>query len=349
MTVARAERSLVLPPVEFAIQRQEARNRFILYEAIIEDLSLSRGMTILDIGSGPGYASFLFAEKLQGSGAVFATDIREEFIRYMAEEAKKRGLFNLFPVLVRPDGFDDFYGEHRYDLVFMCNVYHVIDNRIEYFATLRKFLKPGARLVVVIYNQAPLFSVDDLADLDGLIKALSTEEEDPLSPPYMSVAPFLRNLSSATRQLLQDNNDRNTIANGLVGDFNTMLQSPDFYKNFYRNSYFTKKMFSPAERDLANWLLMTLKEEGVLQRPVDRIDAKGMRLVIRLNRLFFQQRLGNFLDKEGRGAYLPAGDASRNTSKYEMFQEFNAAGYKKVDEIKRSPYFDAVILVPTVP
>src|SRR5512139_675659 len=131
------------PPLKQAIKRQQYRNEYVHFENIIGSLDITEGMTILDIGSGPGYASFLFAEKLRGSGEVFATDIRQDFVHHIAEEARRRGLNNLFPVVVRSEGLDDFYGKHRYDLVFLSNVYHCLDNRIEYFGKLRGLLTPN--------------------------------------------------------------------------------------------------------------------------------------------------------------------------------------------------------------
>ena len=328
------------PPLKSAIKRQHARNEYTRFETLIDALGLTPGMTILDIGSGPGYASFLFAEKLQGSGEVFATDIRKDFVDYIADEAKRRGLANLFPALVKDEGFDDFYGRHRYDLVFLSNVYHCLDKRVDYFGRLRGLLKRNARLVVVLYNQTPLFSVDDLSDVDGLAGSLSGEAADD---------PFVVHLSPATRRLLEAKAGREGLESALIDDFNRMLVDPQFYKGFYNDSYFTKDFFTAPERDLANWLLMTLMEDGVLDRPVDQTDAKAMRAVIKLNRLFFAKRFGDYLAGDGLGAYVPAGDANRHTSKYAMLRELDAAGFKPVREMALSPYFDAVIMVPKAP
>lgn len=324
-----------------AVKRQQFRHEYIKSEALIDSLGITAGMTILDIGSGPGYASFLFAEKLQGSGEVFATDIRADYVKYVADEAKRRGLTNLFSVLVKEEGVDDFYGKHRYDVVFLSNVYHCIDRRIEYFKKLRGFLKPNARLVLILNNQVPLFSVDDLSSVDGLINSLSTLPEND---------PFVTHLSTATKRLLKDKaTRREPLASTLVDDFNRMLVDPLFYKDFYRNSFFRKDLFTAPEREFANWLLMTLEEDGVLERPADQIDAKALRAVIKLNRLFFIKRFGAYLENDGQGAYVPAGDANRHTSKYVMLRELYAAGYTSLREIKLSPYFDAVILAPKTP
>ena len=201
-------------------------------------------------------------------------------------------------------------------------------------------LKPGARLVVIIYNQTPLFSEDDIARPDALAKRLAEE------PPE---SPFVSGLSDATRQLLRDPGSAAALPGALVRDFNRMLLDPQFYRHFYRGSFFTKELLSPAERDLANWLLMTLAEDGALDGTLDRKDERKMRTVIKLNRLFFIKRLGDYLAESGRGAYFPVGDANRHTSKYVMLKELDAAGYRLVEERRLPPFFDAVIMAPKAP
>jgi hypothetical protein len=135
------------------------------------------------------------------------------------------------------------------------------------------------------------------------------------------------------------------LKRSLVKDFNRMLTDPTFYKNFYSDSYFKRGFFTPSERDFANWLLMDLDEKGILQKTSEQIDAKSMRTVIKLNRLFFLKRFGDSLANGGMGAYLPAGDANRHTSKYVMFRELAIAGYEVAQELPLSPYYDAVVMV----
>ena len=328
------------PPLKPAIKRQLQRDEFIHFENIVDSLGITEGMTILDIGSGPGYASFLFAEKLRGSGGVYATDVREDFVRYIAEEAARRGLNNLHPVVVKSEGMDEFYGRHRYDLVFLSNVYHCLDRRVDYFRKLRGYLKPNARLVLILYDQAPLFSVDDLSDVDSIVEGLSGDPDDD---------PFHEHLSPRTRQWIEEGSQGEEFRKALVEDFNRMLVDPLFYKGFYSNSYFRKGLFTEIEREFANWLLMTLEEDGVLEKSADRIDPRAMRSVIRLNRLFFRKHFGDYLAGDGMGTYIPAGDANRHTSKYAVFRELDAAGYKLAKEFKLSPFFDAVVMEPGTP
>jgi SAM-dependent methyltransferase len=325
------------PPLGLAIRRQQLRQEHIKLPTLIDALNVVAGMTILDIGSGPGYAAFMFAERLNGSGEVFATDIRRDFIDHIAEEAKKRNLSNLFSVTVKEDGFDEFYTKHRYDLVFLSNVYHCIDERVDYFSKLQKFLKPNARLVLVIANQVPVFSAEDFSRVDNVAKVLSSVGEE---------SPFVKLLSQETRNLLQHDGDKGALKVALADDFNRALIDPSFYRNFYSNSYFEKDLFNAAERDLANWLLMDLEEHGILEKAAEPIDAKSMRTMIKLNRMFFMKRFGDSLANGGMGAYMPIGDANRHTSKYVMFRELAAAGYQVAEELPLSPYYDAVVMVP---
>ena len=328
------------PSLDLAIRRQEFRQEKANLSVFLNSLNIAQGMSILDIGAGPGYASFLFAERLQGSGEVYATDIRADFVDHIVREAKRRGLDNLSAAVVSAQGLDDFYTRHRYDLVFLSNVYHCFDARVDYFTKLRGSLKPGARLVVILYNQTPLFSEDDFTRFDGLVKRLAQEAPE---------SPFVMNLSVGTRKLLRDPGEAAALKSALVEDFNRMLRDPRFYQHFYRDSFFLKDLFSPAERDFANWLLMTLAEDGLLDGSLDLDDDRKLRTLIKLNRLFFIKRFGEHLAEGGRGAYFPVGDANRHTSKYLMLEELDAAGYQFAGERRLSPYYDAVIMVPKAP
>ncbi|MFC1837773.1 class I SAM-dependent methyltransferase [Thermodesulfobacteriota bacterium] len=332
-------------PLRMKIEQQGASINYIRLKAIVDALGVTDGMTILDIGAGPGFASFLFAKELQGSGAVYATEIQERFVKYITREAERRGLANLFPVQVNGEGLDDFYGRQRYDIVFAANVYQSLDNPVDYFGKLRNFLNPGARLVLVLYNQAPLFSVDDFTDLDALANFLSAAAEG---------SPFVSNLSEATRHLLQEKTDRDAIAKALVEDFNRMLQNPKFYTEFHTmgRTAVTKDnllVLNVQRRELASWLVMKVKEDGFFEKPSEQRGGSEIRTVIRLNRLFFQEMLGKFLANKGMGAYIPATDAIGYTSKYVVLRELETAGYRFVGEIKTTPSFDTVIMEPVMP
>lgn len=55
-------------------------------QAIIEELGISDGQTIMDVGCGNGYMSMLFAKEVAPSGLVYAIDVNELFINELREE-----------------------------------------------------------------------------------------------------------------------------------------------------------------------------------------------------------------------------------------------------------------------
>ena len=55
-------------------------------------IGLRPGMAVADIGAGTGLFTWLFAEKVGTKGTVYAVDISPAFLKYIAAQAKQRGL-----------------------------------------------------------------------------------------------------------------------------------------------------------------------------------------------------------------------------------------------------------------
>ncbi len=87
-----------------------------IYRSIISCLAMegwfAKGDTVLDIGSGPGTYTLLFAEKAR---RVDALDTSERMLSVLMEESSRRGLGNIRPVR---SGWEEFEPEERYGLVF---------------------------------------------------------------------------------------------------------------------------------------------------------------------------------------------------------------------------------------
>lgn len=116
---------------------------------VIEILSIKKGESILDIGSGGGFFSFLFSEKVGKNGMVYASDTNKEFLEYIEETKSLRGISNIKTVYIS-GGIPEISGE-SIDLIFMRNVYHHLKNRVEYFSDLKKVLKPKGRVAIIDY------------------------------------------------------------------------------------------------------------------------------------------------------------------------------------------------------
>ena len=127
-----------------------ARDRLQQPERVIEALAIAPGARIADLGSGGGYFTWHLARAVGASGRVYAADVDAELNDYVAKRAAREGIEQISTVLA---AFDDANLPERVDLVFTCDTYHHIENRVVYFSGLReKYLAPGARLAVIDYR-----------------------------------------------------------------------------------------------------------------------------------------------------------------------------------------------------
>jgi len=125
-------------------------------DQIIKAISLRPGQKVADIGSGGGYFSLRFAEIVGEKGRVYAVDTNPGFLEHVKNSAKEKGLVNVIPTLVSKDELD--LPEKSLDLIFMRNVTHHIPNRVEYFKSLRRFLKPYGRIAIIEYKKGKIFT-----------------------------------------------------------------------------------------------------------------------------------------------------------------------------------------------
>ena len=125
---------------------------------MIEALELKPGQVIADIGSGPGYYSFQFAEKVGPGGRVYAIDINDRHHEYVAEAVKQLGIDNITIVHSRTD---DITVTDKVDLAYLCSLYHVIygintlEPRDNFIESIKRALKPDGVLVVADNDVVP--------------------------------------------------------------------------------------------------------------------------------------------------------------------------------------------------
>jgi len=124
-------------------------------DQILKALALQPRQNVADIGAGGGYFSLRFAEALGREGHVFAVDTNPDFLEFIKESAKERGLDNVETVLATEDGMTL---PESVDLIFMRNVCHHISNRVEYFTKLKEKLKPEGRIAIIEYKRGGGFS-----------------------------------------------------------------------------------------------------------------------------------------------------------------------------------------------
>jgi arsenite methyltransferase len=125
-------------------------------DEVLNALDLQQGQKIADIGSGGGYFALRFAEIVGAEGRVFAVDTDQNFLDFIQNSAKEKGLANVETVLAAKDSAA--LPEKSLDLIFIRNVCHHLPDRPEYFKKLRVALKPEGRIAIIEYRRDKGFS-----------------------------------------------------------------------------------------------------------------------------------------------------------------------------------------------
>lgn len=113
---------------------------------IVQHLDIQPGMSVLDIGCGPGRVTIPVAKQVGPDGEVVAIDIQPGMLRRAREKASVAGISNIrFVELAAGTGQLD---RNRYDRALLVTVLGEIPDREAALAEIYDALKPGGILSV---------------------------------------------------------------------------------------------------------------------------------------------------------------------------------------------------------
>jgi ubiquinone/menaquinone biosynthesis C-methylase UbiE len=118
---------------------------------VLEQLHIREGQAIADIGSGGGYFTLAFARRAGKTGRVYAVDVKKKYLDFIRRQSEEAGLNNIVFVLAGEGGMD--LPEAGLDLVFARNVFHHLPEPANYFADLKKYLKPGGKVAIIEHKK----------------------------------------------------------------------------------------------------------------------------------------------------------------------------------------------------
>ncbi len=127
------------------------RDKWQKPDEVVKALGLKPGESIVDLGAGTGYFTRRFAVAVRPGGRAIGLDVEPGMVEHMREDARKRGLKSYDAKVVKPD--DPGLAPASVDVVFLCDAYHHIENRADYFRKVRAALKPGGRVVDVDFKK----------------------------------------------------------------------------------------------------------------------------------------------------------------------------------------------------
>jgi predicted methyltransferase len=140
---------------EMLVYNNPSRSTWGRIDEIIDFIVLKKGETVVDVGSGPGYFSFRFADIVGNEGKVIATETNKDHKDYVSSVARKYGLnvetveAKLNNVNVPPNTADTIFLGSLYDAVYAYSMETVKD---QFIASVKACLKPQGKLVILDHN-----------------------------------------------------------------------------------------------------------------------------------------------------------------------------------------------------
>lgn len=119
-------------------------------DRVVEALAIQPGDRIADLGAGSGYFTFRLANATGESGKVYATDVDEAMLDALKKDIATSEVKNVETLLGKET--DPKLPQGSVDLIFLCNVYHHLENQAEYFKNLKKYLRPKGRIAIIDYQ-----------------------------------------------------------------------------------------------------------------------------------------------------------------------------------------------------
>ncbi len=132
-----------------------ARDAWQKPKEVVEKLAVMPGSRVADLGAGGGYFTWHLAGAVGPQGIVYAVDIDETGLGIIRRTMQARGIGNVVPVKAEPD---DPKLPEPVDLLFSCDTYHHMKDRVAYFRGLVRYLKPDGRVAILDFHPHGFFS-----------------------------------------------------------------------------------------------------------------------------------------------------------------------------------------------
>jgi SAM-dependent methyltransferase len=119
-------------------------------ERVMDVLQIKEGSSVADIGAGSGWFTVRAARRVGAAGTVYAVEINPDYLKHIAERAKRENLSNIRTVLGKED--DAMLPAGSVDSVLILKTYHEIAQPIRLLGRLRNAMRSGALLGIIDRN-----------------------------------------------------------------------------------------------------------------------------------------------------------------------------------------------------
>ena len=112
---------------------------------VLDDMRIEKGMNVLDLGCGTGWATLEIASRLEGTGGVVGLDLSEKMLGQAERKLAELGYANVEFILQSASDLD-YDGD--FDYVLSTNAFHHFADKADVFSRVYKSLKAGGVFVV---------------------------------------------------------------------------------------------------------------------------------------------------------------------------------------------------------
>ena len=120
---------------------------------ILNNIGVSSGITMADLGSGPGFFAIPMAKLTGEKGIVYAVDSNIAILNALKENVAKSGIDPKIIKIINSDVSNTGIPKGSVDLVLFANVLHEVANRKTFFQEVMRISKPTAFVVDVDWKK----------------------------------------------------------------------------------------------------------------------------------------------------------------------------------------------------
>lgn len=119
-------------------------------QEMLEQLKVTEGMIVCDMGCGDGYYSIQLSKLVGPKGKVLAVDIQPEMLQQLSRRCAEANVENID--MIHGEVYDPKLPEGQVDLVLMVDVYHEFSHPVHMLEAVRKSLKPEGVIALVEFR-----------------------------------------------------------------------------------------------------------------------------------------------------------------------------------------------------